>query len=144
MSTRDFVTTIKGILAPLAGSSAELPLAEVNAYDKKEGLSLPAVNITVEEPFTVNREDTAHNERTTIVTVRLLVANIDGETAELARLDVIDAILDKLDQQSTIDTLNGVQDIWEVSEVVRFESDDSESIMGWEFFITGRNAVEFT
>lgn len=143
MSTKTFITTIQTILAPLAGSGAE-PLAEVNAYAKKENLALPCINLTIEEGITIVREDSRHNERTTPVMARLIFPNKDGQDAELARLDVLDAVLNKFDEAATIDTLSGVQDIWEVTDVARFDVDEPEPLTGFEITITGRTAVEFT
>lgn len=143
MSTKLFVQAVETILGPLAGSGSE-PLAEVNAYAKKENLNLPCVNLTIEDGLEITREDSQHNERTTTITMRIIFPNKDGSTAELARLDVLDAVLDKFDEQTSIDTLGAVQDIWEVTDVERFDVDEPEPFTGFELKIVGRNAVEFT
>lgn len=144
MSTKIFVETLKTILSPLAGAADSFPLSEVNAYSKKTDLELPALNLSIEAGLEINREDSRHNERTTTVTARLIFPNKDGETAELARLDVLDSVMDKFDEEANIDTLSGVQDIWEVTEITRFDVDEPEPLTGFEFSIVGRTAVEFT
>lgn len=145
MSTRAFVTALKDIVAPLAGASEDLPLSEVNAYNKKTNLSFPAMNFSLEDDgIEVERDDSDHNFRITEITARLIFPNKDGEDAELARLDVLDAVLDKLDERATIDTLGAIQEIWEVTQARRFEVDEPEPLIGFEFKFIGRNSVEFT
>lgn len=143
MSTKNFILAIKNIILPLSQGSDRV-LAEVNGYNKKTKMGFPAVNIAFEGDLEINREDSQHNERTTPIIMRVIFPNKDGEVAELARVDVMDAILDTFDKRATIDTLAGVQDIWEVTGGERFEDDQPEPIMGFEFTIQGRNAVEFT
>ena len=141
---KEFLVAVENILDPLVGDGEEFPLSEVNGYSEKDMKKFPGINIDYEDPGTITRLDNDHNQRDLILTVRLFFPYAGGREALHARLDVVDAVLAEFDKRVNIDTLSGIMEIWEVLDIVRFDSDTPEIFTGYEFRIQGRQGVEFT
>ena len=136
----NFISKVKEILDPLAGPEEEKPLSAVYIQTPKDEIKFPCVTLDYEGPDSVEREDSDNNMQNLTITARLLFPDKDGEEAYLLRLEVLQTVLDQFNTRANVDTIDGVIEIWEITDIVPFDTDTPERMTGREITITGRNS----
>lgn len=126
-TVKDKIVTI---LTTIKGSG--LPLKEVYGYMNPSPQNYPVAMVRVVGVSNEVRLDTASNELTMQFVVRVLIREKNSQTAEDQRLDLMTSLTDVFRLAANVDTLQGIVEKFDVSEIVPIDINEDQPAFGFD------------
>lgn len=121
------------ILETLEGTSK--PLKEVFGYIEPSPQLYPCAMVRLTGTSSELRLDSASNEMTMEFTIRVLMRVDNTEAAEDQRLDLLDAIMAAFRTPTTVDTLGGIVEKFEINSMIAIETNEDQPAFGFDLVV---------
>lgn len=111
------------------------PLQEVYGYMNPSPQNYPVAMVRIAGASSEQRLDTASNVLTMQFVVRVLIREKNSQTTEDLRLDLMTALTDVFRTASNVDTLQGIVEKFDVSEILPIDVNEDQPAFGFDLIL---------
>lgn len=130
------------VLEELTGDNQ--PLVKVYGYFEPSPQQYPVAMVFVYDGNAETRLDSHSNWLTAVFVIKVQLRVKNSETVENQRLDLIDSVLDKLRSASNIDTLGGTVEKFDVLNILPFDTEADQPLIGFDVVVSASKLVSIS